>query len=364
MQAKMFNPQIFLESLCYSVFGGLILYLAVSGKYLSYVTPRMEPYLYLTAIIMLIWACTGLRRLFRPQHKIRSAHCFVLVIPVLFLLLPHSALSTADLSARYVGGNAFLGSSRQSTGSTPGKQNPTGISSLNAAAGAPTESTAGEPAGGTGGAAADEVAWESVGEGTGGSLAEASGGAAGPADESSEIIGDDLYSTDTASSEDNILPDSADSTAPDIQTALPEDGDTAVLPGLDTKNRKITVANDDFGRWLAELYENMEKYKGYHITMTGFVFRDPEILMGALAENEFIPARLMMSCCAADLVPCGLICKYDGASGLKENSWVTVEGTLYLGKYKYDDGEEYDDPQITVTKITPASKAEGYVYPY
>ncbi len=44
MRAKAFNPQIFLEFLCYSVFAGLMLYLAGSGKYLSYVTPRMAPF--------------------------------------------------------------------------------------------------------------------------------------------------------------------------------------------------------------------------------------------------------------------------------------------------------------------------------
>ncbi|HBC93948.1 MAG TPA: TIGR03943 family protein, partial [Pelotomaculum sp.] len=109
MQARAFNPQIFLELLCYSTFGGLMFHLVDSEKYLSYVTPRMKPYLYFTAIVMLIWACVGLGRLFRPQHKIRSAHCFVLVFPILLLLLPHNPLSTADLSDRYIGGKTFSG---------------------------------------------------------------------------------------------------------------------------------------------------------------------------------------------------------------------------------------------------------------
>ncbi|MDR2606439.1 MAG: DUF1980 domain-containing protein, partial [Oscillospiraceae bacterium] len=100
-QPKAFNPQIFLEFLCYSIFGNLMLYLVRSGAYLSYVTPRMKPYLYFTAIIMLIWACIGLSRLFRPQHKVRSNHCFVLAIPILLLLLPHSPISLADISGSY-----------------------------------------------------------------------------------------------------------------------------------------------------------------------------------------------------------------------------------------------------------------------
>ena len=94
--------------------------------------------------------------------------------------------------------------------------------------------------------------------------------------------------------------------------------------------------------------------------MTGFVFKDPEITK----KDEFIPARLAMTCCVADLSPSGLFCKYARASELKENSWVTVEGTIFMAKIKYDDGQYYDDPQISVTKITPAEEVDGYVYPY
>lgn len=279
MNGKAFNSQSFIEFLCYSVFAGLIFFLLSSGKYLSYVTPRMEPYLYFSVVVMVIWALAGLGSLFRPQHRIRSAHCFVLAIPILLLLLPHSPLSTADLSGNYSGGNAFLGLSGGSSNS--------GSSS----------SVAPSP------------------EGT-----------------------DDSLSTDAA---------------------LEEDGYPAVPPGLDEENRKIVVENNDFGAWISELYSNMEKYTGYTISITGFVFKDSEFI----GEGEFVPARLMMSCCVADLTPAGLLSKYDKASGLKEDDWITVEGTLFIGSYEYD-GVVYDEPRIDVTKITPAEPVEGYVYPY
>lgn len=258
-------------------------YLVKSGKYLSYVTPRMEPYLYFAAIVMGIWALAGLLRLSRPQHKIRSCHCFVLAIPVLFLLLPHSPLRISDLTGNYVVGNAL---SVQPT-KTP-----------------------------------------------------------------SPITANDLPPADTEST------DSADTAGSDIQPSVSEDENSAVLPGLDTANKKITVSNDDFSMWITELFTNMENYKGYTVAMTGYIFKDPE-----LKKDEFVPARLMMSCCAADLSPTGLICKYDKASELKADTWVTVEGTLIIGQYEYE-GEKYEEPQISVTEITPAEEVEGYVYPF
>ncbi len=71
----------------------------------------------------------------------------------------------------------------------------------------------------------------------------------------------------------------------------------------------------------------------------------------------------MMSCCVADLAPAGLLCKYDKAPELEADSWVTVEGTFFIAEYEYG-GAPYNDPQISVTKITPAEEVEGYVYPY
>ena len=294
MRARAFNSQVFLEFVCYSGFAGLMLYLVGSRKYISYVTPRMEPYLYFAAIVMGVWALAGLLRMFRPQHKVRAAHCFVLVIPILLLLLPHSPLSTSDLSGAYIGGNTLTGQSGQGPYGTPQKQAPSSNSDV------PASTTTGDPL-------------ESE---------------AAPAGDSSA-------------------------------TAQPEDSDAAGLHGLDVANKKITVSNDDFGMWLSEFYANPEQYKGYTVVMTGFVFKDSD----TFREDEFVPARLMMSCCVADLAPTGLLCKYDKTPELKAESWVTVEGTFFIGKLEYD-GVEYDDPQLTVTKITPAEAVEGYVYLY
>lgn len=157
-----------------------------------------------------------------------------------------------------------------------------------------------------------------------------------------------------------MLPtDSIGDTVPDIQIDVPYKYYSPDLPGLDEANKKITVSNDDFGVWVPEIYMNMEKYKDYTIVITGFVFKDSEMLK----ENEFVPGRLMMTCCVADLSLAGILCKYDEAFQLEQDSWVTVEGTIFIEEFEYD-GQKYIEPQIEVTKITPAEAVAGYVYPY
>lgn len=309
LQKRVLNPQILLELICYVSFAVLMLYLVFTGKYQSYVTPRMVPYFYFTAAVMTVWALGGMVHLFRPQHKIRAAHCLVLAIPVILLLLPHTPINTADLSTGYLSKSAYTDPG-QSSYETPKDQDSSNDSNFNNSSSMPTD------------------------------------------DQSANNI-------DNMSSADTTVPDNSATAPPDTTIFDTQENESAIiLPGLDVKNKKITVSNDDFGMWLSEIYVNMEKYKGYTVIMTGYVFKDPEILK----DDEFVPARPMMTCCVADLAPAGLRCKYDKASELHAGSWVTVEGTLYIGKYEYE-GVECVDPQISVTKITPAEKVEGYIYP-
>jgi putative membrane protein len=257
--ARALNPQVCLECVCCAGFAALMLYLARSGKYLSYVTPRMEPYLYFTALVMLLWAGANALRLFRREGRVRVAHCLVPAVPILLLLLPHSPLSAADLSYDYAGGGAFAGASAE----FPAQ----GAAGLNPAAGAPGLDT----------------------------------------------------------------------------------GVSADAPAL------IEVEADAFYAWLNELYVNLDSYVGCRISVTGFVFKDEE----TLGADEFVPARLGMTCCVADLIPYGFVCKYDRADELESDTWVRVEGIVQKGLY-----EGLAEPQIAVTSVEPAAAVEGYIYPF
>lgn len=291
IRIRAFNPQVLLESLCCGFFAGLLVYLIRSEKYLSYVTPRMKPYLYFSAIVMGIWALTGTLRVFQPQYKIRSMHCLVLAVPVIMLFLPHSPLEISDVTENF---------SRGSSMATVIEAKPSsGAFSI----------------GGTG----------------------------------AHETGDKSGIEDVRNKETGAL-DSQNSSAAE---------DSSSLPGLDVQNKRITVSNEDFTLWLAEMDSNGVQYEGYTVVITGYVMNDFKIPK----ENEFTVSRLAMTCCIADVSPTGLRCIYDKASELDNESWVTVEGTLSIGEYQYND-ITLKEPQIHVTKITPTDPVEGYVYPF
>jgi len=308
---KRINPQAFLEFICFSFFAALIFYLTISGKYLSYVTPKMAPYLYFTSAVMLVWAVSKFPVIFRPQHRTRAAHCLVLVIPILLLLLPYSAVSASGVSSGYLNGNSF-----------------TSVSGSTSSAGAKTkEITASQ---GDSSTTNDSTVAETASDG------DTSGNAS---------------SADTSS--DNSTADTAGAAETDGQY------DDSIIKqyGLElSEDGSINVSDDMFYPWLSEIFANMKRYEGVTITIKGFVFKDSR----TMSDSEFVPARLLMYCCTADLSPCGIICEYDKASELTENSWVTVTGVIQIGEYQ---GE--DEPEIHVTSISPAEEPEEeYVYPW
>lgn len=119
------------------------------------------------------------------------------------------------------------------------------------------------------------------------------------------------------------------------------------------KGEPLVLEDENFVLGTDELYNNMEKYKGKKIEMLGKVVKDKE-----LEENQFVTARFMMACCAADLQPVGLLCRYDKAGEWKTDTWVKIAGTLVIEDFK---GAK--TPVIAVEKIEKAEKpANEYVY--
>ncbi|MCX7709109.1 MAG: TIGR03943 family protein [Clostridia bacterium] len=142
--------------------------------------------------------------------------------------------------------------------------------------------------------------------------------------------------------------------APETEDTVEEAVDDAKQTPI-PKPEKIAMDEKTFLTWLEELYSKPEEYMGTKIEIKGFVFRQKD-----LGKDQFITARFMMSCCTADAQAVGLLCKYEGTSKLKSDTWLKVTGRL--GKTMYG-GQQV--PFINVEKIEKTDKPQNeYVYPY
>ncbi len=87
----------------------------------------------------------------------------------------------------------------------------------------------------------------------------------------------------------------------------------------------IRIGDDDFGLWYLDAFENLDTYLGKTVRFTGEVYK-PKRGRG----DVFVPGRLAMTCCAADIQFVGFPCKWEDARKLKEKSFVDV--TAKVGK--------------------------------
>lgn len=319
MRIHKFNPQAFIEFLSYLITSLLFLNLVTSNKYLSYVTPRMKPYLIFTSIVMAVWASTVLFRLFQPKHKLRVTHCFVIMIPIILLILPHKPISASDVTTGYVNMSNTNAISVKESNKTKVADNLSDSS-----VSVPQQEL--------------EVTIDSV---------------------NNQSVNEESSFNTGSLQEDNLInsqPEEDLAGISDDQNILRDEELALTLSGFDESNKTITISDGEFYPWLVEIFTNMNKFDGYKIVVKCFVFKEDE----ELKENEFIAARLLMSCCSADLVPCGIICQYKGSAKLEANTWITVEGMLHIGQYLGN-----ADPQIIVSKISAAEKpVDEYIYPY
>jgi putative membrane protein len=147
-----------------------------------------------------------------------------------------------------------------------------------------------------------------------------------------------------SSSQPSQQPDAAS------QSAAVRDTDPPLTDGA------IMMDSDHFDQWLTALYTQPDRYADTPIEVVGFVYKDEELF----GPEEFVPARMVMVCCAADMQISGLLCRFEGASSLAVDSWVLVRGVVGDTEFQ---GERI--PIIEAQSVQPCDKPEpDYVYPF
>ena len=126
-------------------------------------------------------------------------------------------------------------------------------------------------------------------------------------------------------------------------------------PQLSLQDGRIIMDDDTFSLWLTELYTKLDKWVGTEITAVGSVWKDSELF----EPNDFALARMMMTCCAADMQPVGLLAQWSGAQELTDGEWVEITGMLSKKPYKAG-----FDPYIIVASVKKIdSPGREYIYP-
>jgi uncharacterized repeat protein (TIGR03943 family) len=109
--------------------------------------------------------------------------------------------------------------------------------------------------------------------------------------------------------------------------------------------------------WLIEFRTTSDpaSFTGQEARLIGFVYRDDRF-----DGETFMVSRFVLSCCAADAAPLGLLVRWPESSALAADQWVEVSGRFEPGQF---DGEPM--PILIAEKITATTVPDQpYLYPY
>ena len=131
------------------------------------------------------------------------------------------------------------------------------------------------------------------------------------------------------------------------QEVLEED-----LP-YDLKADVVEIKPEDYGIWYIDALDKEDRYKGKVFEFTAMVLKAPEF-----PKNYFVPGRMAMTCCEADMTFLGFICKAREARLLETGKWVKVRA-----KMAYEFWQDYDGigPVLFAESVVPAVEIKEIV---
>lgn len=126
------------------------------------------------------------------------------------------------------------------------------------------------------------------------------------------------------------------------QDTLPED-----LP-YDLSADVIEVKPEDYGIWFVDCMDNPDRYIGKDVIFTAMVLKRKQ-----MAEDEFVPGRMAMTCCAQDMTFLGFVCRSAEAKALKTKDWIRLRATVGM-----EERDEYHGEGPVLTAVSVAHTGE------
>ena len=114
----------------------------------------------------------------------------------------------------------------------------------------------------------------------------------------------------------------------------------------------IELEDTDYGTWYANAFESPERYKGKKIRFLAQFFRPV-----GMAKNMFVPGRLVMACCPADIKFYGFPCKTDTTLRFSNKSWHLITAEFTMEKRKDPRTGQMD--YVPVMRYISAQDAEA-----
>lgn len=102
----------------------------------------------------------------------------------------------------------------------------------------------------------------------------------------------------------------------------------------DVSQDTVVLTPEDYGTWFFDAKDYPERYKGKTMDFTAQIMKSKR-----LEKGVFVPGRMSMTCCEADMTFLGYLAYYKDLDAYKDGSWVRLRATFEIRNRKEYEGE-------------------------
>lgn len=112
----------------------------------------------------------------------------------------------------------------------------------------------------------------------------------------------------------------------------------------------IEIGDDDYAEWYRDMSEEPKKYEGKTVR-----FKCRALVRKKMPEHSFIVGRHVMTCCVQDIQFAGLVCQWDKADTVKDDSWIVLTAKI---NFKFHRAYSKKGPVLTYIDSEPCDAPE------
>ena len=112
----------------------------------------------------------------------------------------------------------------------------------------------------------------------------------------------------------------------------------------------IEIGDDDYAEWYRDMSEEPKKYEGKTVR-----FKCRALVRKKMPEHSFIVGRHVMTCCVQDIQFAGLVCQWDKADTVKDDSWIVLTAKI---NFKFHRAYSKKGPVLTYIGSEPCDAPE------
>ena len=112
----------------------------------------------------------------------------------------------------------------------------------------------------------------------------------------------------------------------------------------------VEIGDDDYAEWYRDMSEEPKKYENKTVR-----FKCRALVRKKMPDHTFIVGRHVMTCCVEDIQFAGLVCEWDKADTVKDDTWIILTARI---NFKFNRAYSKKGPVLTYIDSTPCEAPE------